>query len=136
MWGLCKSEGFLSIRQVVEHLLQTQLVFPESLPALLGQAGDGVRLLAHELLLHLQVARLLQLANVRGEVAPGQAGKAHEEDEVGVLDNVKVGEHHQPGRGVDHPVDVNQRVEFFVFLIRWDHRTPFLPGAGNRAGSG
>jgi hypothetical protein len=92
--GLCKLTreaiasaapvGPLRITSQVLEALQLLPVRGDAPPALRRQRDVGVGLLAHKALLDADEARVLQLAQVAGEVALGQPGGAQQEDEVGV----------------------------------------------------
>ena len=63
-------------------------------------------LLAQELLLYSNIPRLLQLAQMRGEIAPCQPGLALQEEEVHTFNDKEIRDNHQPGRFVDYSVDL------------------------------
>src|SRR4051794_11744533 len=90
------------------ELLQPVELLPvpgDAAPALGGELEPRVRLLAHEALLDRHQAALLELGQVTGEIALGQARRALEEEEVGIADRRQDGEDRQPSRLVNEPVD-------------------------------
>jgi len=97
-----------SIGQAVQCLLHCLPVRMESGAPFISQAKQRPGFLVHKRLFDFDIPRLLQLAHVRGEIALGQAGFAHQEHEIRADDHVQVSHQHEPGRFVDELVDVGK----------------------------
>ena len=72
-----------------EDLFHAPPVLLEGHPPRLCEVEPIDGLLFDELLLDFQVAGLLKPGHVRGEVSEGEAGLAHQEQEIGALDDVE-----------------------------------------------
>ena len=82
-------------------MLHDLLVLSQGLSPLAGEADHRTWLPGHESLFYLDVAGLFQLAQVRGEVSPGQPRRTHEKDEVRAFGGVQVHQDRQTRRLVD-----------------------------------
>ena len=71
-----------------------------------GQSDERLRALADEVLLHLDVAGVLELGQVGRQVAAGESGLITQEDEVSLLDREEARHQHQPGWLVNQSIDV------------------------------
>ncbi len=74
--------------QIFHRLHKALPVRAKGLPTRISQSQAGVWTSADEALLNLQIACLIQLAQVRRKVAPGQAGLVHYEGEVSAINDI------------------------------------------------
>ena len=77
----------------------------EGLAAFAGQLADGERIFAFEGFGDGQVASFLELGEVAGEIALGEAAFPLEVDKVGFFHSKENGHDHQPCGLVDHTVE-------------------------------
>jgi hypothetical protein len=88
--------------------------------ASLGCEGDeGSGFAAFDPFVHGDISCAFELAQVGGEVAPGESGFVDEECGVGMVDDVELGDQPEACWCVDHRVDASQRV---AVPAHWLHK--------------
>jgi len=91
---------------VVNEILQLLAIILKRLATFVCQTADSQGDFAAVGLFNLDIASLLELGKVGGQIAFGEFRLALQVEEIGVFHSIKDGDDHQPSRFVDQPVNI------------------------------